>query len=117
MIALKNEYETKIMQRDLDIRKRDEVINSIRKLLGVNESNQVAPSYSNNNLQLWLNKFTGGDGKILRILAENPTSFTRQQIALMTGLGKESVRVYVNKLKRALVVKEDGGRVRINPDL
>jgi hypothetical protein len=118
MIQIKNDYETKIMQKDLDIRKRDEIINQIRKLLGVNENNQVTPSYSSNNLQLWLNKFTGGEGKILKILAENPTNaFTRQQIVLMTGFGKETVRQYVVKLKRALVIKEEDNKIRINPDL
>jgi hypothetical protein len=119
IIALKNEYETKIMQKDLDIRKRDEIINQIRKLLGVNENNQITtPSYSSNNLQLWLNKFTGGEGKILRILAENPTNaFTRQQLVLMTGFGKETVRQYVVKLKRALVANEKDSKIRINPNL
>ena len=119
LISLKNEYESRLMQKDLEIRKREDIINQVRRLLGVTDvtlkSNQVLPS--SNNLQLWLTKFTGGEGKILKILAENPTAFTRQQIVLMTGFGKETVRQYVVKLKRALVVREEDNKIRINPDL
>lgn len=119
LISIRNEYESKLLQKDLEIRKRDDLINSIRKMLGVNEQNIVVSNVKSGNLQLWLDKFkNSGEGKILKLLAENSSnSFSRQQLVLMTGLSRESVRVYVGKLKTSLTIKEEDGKLKVNPDL
>jgi hypothetical protein len=118
IISLKNEFESRLLQKDLEIRKRDDLINSIRKLLGVNEQNVVVSNIQSSNLQIWLNKFTGGEGRILKLLIDNSNnSFTREQLVLMTGFKYKTLAEYVSRLKRARVIKEEGGRIKTNPDL
>lgn len=120
IIALKNDYETKIMQKDLELRRINDVLNHLRRILGVEQNNVT--TYQNipsSNLQIWLDKFkNGGEAKIIKILANNPqSSFTRQQLVLMTGYSRESVRIYVSRLKTTMTIKEEGGNLRINPQL
>lgn len=121
IISLKNEYESKLLQKDLEIRKRDDLINSIRKMLGVNEQNLVVSNIHSSNLQMWLDKLgNGGASKILKFLAEKSgLRFTRSQIGLAIGMSAKggSFLTYISTLKRNLLIKEEGGLIQINPDL
>ena len=122
LISLKNEYESKLLQKDLEIRKRDELINSIRKMLGITENNQVSQTsiISSSNLQLWLDKLGNSiSSRILKFLAERPTmSFTREQLALAMGMSKQGVsNTAIPLLKRNLLIKEENGKLRVSPEL
>jgi len=120
LIALKNDYETKIMQKDLDIKKKDELINQMRKILGMNENNQIVQNVSSSNLSLWLEKLGNSiPSKILKFLSERPNiGFTREQIALALGTSYNGVsNTAIPLLKRNNLAKEEGGKIKINPDL
>lgn len=121
LILLKNEYESKLMQKDLEIRKRDDIINQVRRLLGVNEQNQVVNNIQSSSLEMWFSKLGNGmPNKILRFLAEKSgLKFTRSQIALGTGYSANggSFINALSLLRRNLLIKEDGGFICINPDL
>lgn len=120
LIQVKNEYESKLMQKDLEIRKRDDLINQIRRLIGGEGTITLSQSpVMNSNLDMWMTKLNrDGQKKILRFLAENPaSSFTREQLALSTGQKYETVKSYVQVLKRGLLVKEDDEKLKINPEL
>jgi hypothetical protein len=67
IVSLKNEFESRLLQKDLEIRKRDDLINSIRKLLGVNEQNVVVSNVQSSNVQMWLQKLGNGDRKSTRL--------------------------------------------------
>lgn len=117
---IKNEYESKLMQKDLEIKKRDDLINSIRNLLGINEQNSPILNTSSKNLSLWLDKLgNGANRRLLEFLAEHAgNSFTREQLSLGTGIKKSNlVNNIVPFLKRSLLAKEEGGRIKINPEL
>jgi hypothetical protein len=123
VISLKNEFESKLLQKDLEIRRRDDLINSIRKLLGgeqVSISNNSNNS-SSSNVQMWLEKLgNGGLSKILKFLADKSgMKFSRSQIGLGVGLSAKSgsFNTYIATLKRNLLIKEEGGFIQINPDL
>lgn len=121
VLLLRNEYESKILQKDLEIRKRDDLINSIRKMLGVNESNLVVSNIQSSNLQMWLEKLgDSGASRILKFLAEKSgLKFTRSQIGLAVGMSAKggSFLTYISTLKRNLLIKEENGFIQVNPDL
>jgi hypothetical protein len=115
---LKNEYESKLLEKDVEIRRLNSVLLSIRNLVGEKEA--TAPQIITSNLQMWIGKLGADNGrsKILRFLAEKfGLKFTRSQIALATGLSPESVRIYLPFLKKNSLVIEEKGEVRINPEL
>ncbi len=121
LINLRNEFESKLLQKDVEIRKRDEVLNQIRKIVGGEANKELSQMVvQSDNIEMWLNKLgQGGPSKILRFLSERPSnSFTRQQIALAIGVNYSSVKsVWIPLLKRNLLVKDEGGRTKVNPDL
>jgi hypothetical protein len=118
-IKLKNEYESKLLQKDLEIRKRDDILNQIRKLLG-SESQQLL-MVTSSNLSMWLEKLgNSGNSRILKFLAEKSgLKYTRSQIGLAVGLSANSgsFATYIATLKRNLLIKEEGKLIWINPDL
>ena len=122
LIAFKNEYESKLMQKDLEIRKRDDLINQMRRLLGVTDVTlQSNLTVTSSNLQMWFDKLGNGmTSNILKFLAEKSgLTFTRSQIALATGYSAKSGSFAnaLSLLRRNLLIKDEGGRIKISPDL
>lgn len=123
IIAMKNEYESKLIEKDMEIRRLQGIINSVMKVIGYEQTENVviAPLKNNNSkVEMWASKLgNGGPTQILRFLAEHPSeSFTRQQICLAVGASYSSVKsVWVPLLKRNLLIKEESERLKINPDL
>lgn len=121
LIKIKNDYETKIMQKDLEIRRKNDLINQIKRLLGVNENNAVILDVQSNNLSLWFNKLGKGmPYNILKFLAEKSgLKFTRSQIALACGYSPKggSFSNALSLLRRNLLIKEENGLIQVNPDL
>lgn len=116
---LTNEFESKLIEKDAEIRKLQTVINNVRTVIGEGETTSMATP-NTSAVQMWLSKLgNGGTHNILAFLASRPNEgFTRQQIALAIGASYSSVKnVWVPKLKRNLLVKEAGDRISINPDL
>jgi uncharacterized protein len=121
LISLRNEYESKLLQKDLEIRKRDDLINSVRKLLGVTDVTVQSNQMLTSNLQMWFDKLGKGMPMvILKFLAEKSgLTFTRSQIALATGYSANGGS-FVNALsllRRNLLIKEENGRICVSPDL
>lgn len=119
LINLKNEYESKLLQKDLEIRKRDELINQVKKLLGIGQT-QIATQPLSSNLDMWLSKLGSGYAKqTLEFMAGRPSnSFTREQLTLAVGCKHSNMmNNIIPLLKRNLLVKEENRRLRINPEL
>jgi len=110
------------MQKDLEIRKRDDLINQMRRLLGVTDVTlQSNLTVTSSNLQMWFDKLGNGmTSNILKFLAEKSgLTFTRSQIALATGYSAKSGSFAnaLSLLRRNLLIKDEGGRIKISPDL
>lgn len=124
IIDLKNDYESKIMQKDIEIRYLTGIISNIQKIVG-SQKQQINLAYpmlelNNSNLDMWLNKLgNGGTSRILKFLSEKSgMRFTRSQIGLAVGLKQSgSFSTYMSTLKRNSLIKEEGGLCWINPDL
>lgn len=133
LIDLKNEYESKIMQKDLELQNWRVKIAAIQKIIG-NENtgdlsfrtyvvgNNFPPSRNTgSNLDMWLQKLgKGGTSRILQFLAEKSgMKFTRSQIGLAVGLSPTSgsFGTYMSTLKRNKLIIEQSGDVCVNPDL
>lgn len=121
LIKIKNDYETRIMQKDLEIRRKDEIINQIKKTLDINtQTIQIPVINSNSQLEMWLTKLGNSiPSRILRFLANNPNnSYTREQVALaLTTSYKNVSNTAIPLLKRNSLIKEEGGKLRVNQNL
>lgn len=118
-INLRNEYESKLLGKDVEIRNLNAVIENVRKVVGGGTGTPI-PVVSSDAISMWLEKLgNGGESKILKFLSQRPSdSFTRQQLALAIGASYSSVKVaWIPKLKRNLLVKDEDGKIKINPDL
>jgi hypothetical protein len=122
LITLRNEYESQLLQKDLEIRKRDEIIEQIRKLVGgVPNSPTLPQSAAVSNVDMWLQKL-GNDGsaRILKFLADKAgLKFTRPQVAIAVGLSHRggAFARYISNLKRNRLIIEQHGQVWVSPDL
>ncbi len=129
IINMRNDYENQLTQKDIQIRdmtsrftKINDILAQIMSLSLGNLDTDKLPSSGNTSsaVQMWLDKLgSGGPSKILKFLSENPSgSYTRQQITLAIGAKYSSVKnVWVPLLKRNLLIKDEAGHIRINPDL
>jgi hypothetical protein len=125
LIKIKNDYETKIMQKDLEIKRKDEMFNQLRKILGVDKNYSLGVDIaqvpiSNSQLEMWLTKLGNSiPSKLLKFLASNPNnSYTREQLALAMGSSYNGVaNTAIPLLKRNSLIKEEGGKLRVNPNL
>ncbi len=121
IINLRNDYESKLLQKDLEIRKRDEIINQVRKVVGGSSVENPLPITStSSNIQMWIEKTgKGGEGRILKFLAERSGSrFTREQVFFGVGLVPSgSSNTYVANLKRRSLILEENRMLFINPNI
>lgn len=88
LIALRNDYESRLMQKDIEIRKLNSLLDSIRKLVGVPSNGIPQGAVSQSNLSMWLEKLgNSGASRILKILSQKSgMKFTRSQVALAVGM-------------------------------
>lgn len=121
--SIRNEYESQLTQKDIQIRQLNTIINSIRKIVGGGNSISVSSNETINlgQVEMWIEKLGAtGASRILRFLADKSgLKFTRSQVALavkMAGRGG-SFNTYMSTLKRNSLIIEQGGEVWVNPDL
>lgn len=70
----------------------------------------IVPLTDESHWNLWLDKFGGKQRDMLELLIAKKR-LTKQQLQLLTGLSRESVRIYLNKFASAGLVKRDGDEV------
>lgn len=122
LLVLRNEYESKLMRKDIEIRKLHEIIVQVRNIVGGSGSNQIlsVPVSVGNNAEEWLKKLgNGGASRIFKFLIEKSgMKFTKSQIALAVRLRiSGSFNTYLSTLKRTNLIVKDGNFFSINPDL
>jgi hypothetical protein len=123
LIQLRNEYESRLLQKDREIRQRDDMIEQIRKIVGAppNGTSLLQQSASVSNVHMWLDKL-GNDGsaRILKFLADKSgMKFTRPQVALAVGLSHRggTFTRYIGLLKRNRLILEQQGQLWVNPEI
>jgi len=110
VVALRNQYESQLLQKDVEIRKLQSILDSVRT--GMNFS----------NVEMWIDKLGRGRaaGKILAFLGERAGArFTRSQICLAVGIGTTGGNTTdaFSTLKRNRLILEQGREVTLSPDL
>ena len=128
LIALRNDYESKLLVRDTEIDRLSRIIENIKRIVnGVSESihyhNGVptsAPVLSG-GYDLWQQKLgTTMAGKIFKFLAEKAgLKFTRSQVGLQTGYSPNSGSFAnaISLLRRNKLIVKEGDMFMISPDL
>ncbi len=123
IISLKNDYESKIISKDMTIRRLNEIIARVKSIVGDNVSfgEQSHRVVSTGAVQMWAEKLgNNGAGKIFKFIAEkSPLKFTRAQLGLAVGFSSKSgsFATYMATLKRNNLIIENGGLSQLNPDL
>jgi hypothetical protein len=122
LLAFRNEYESKLMQKDIELRKLREMLEQVRRIVDGSGGNQSlsVPISVGNNVEEWLKKLgNGGASRIFKFLAEKSgMKFTKSQIALAVRLRiSGSFNTYLSTLKRTNLIVKDGNFFSINPDL
>lgn len=121
---LKNEYESKLIAKDAEIRMLHNKLRQIEMVLGmpinsirVETAQRGTP---NSSIQIWLDKFGNSlEGKVMKFLFDNyPRKFTREQLALALGASYNTLKnSTIPKVKRTLCVKEENRELFVNPNL
>lgn len=130
IVALRNEYESKLLQKDIEIRnkeiiitKKDRLLSQIIQLINTDSIGEESKncSVSQGNVSMWIEKLgNGGASRILKFLGEKSgMKFTRSQVALAVGLSPKSgsYATYIALLKRNHLIIEENKVIWINPDL
>ncbi|MDZ4228257.1 MAG: DUF87 domain-containing protein [Candidatus Levybacteria bacterium] len=111
IISLRNEYESKLLGKDLEIRKREEIIEQVRRIVG--QENPVAHSENmsfSSESNLVLEKMGGMPRKIYETLLKHSNGLTKRQIALMCGYSvtSGSYSNSLSKLRTMGLLSKDG---------
>lgn len=118
-----NQLETQLIQKQIEIRRLQGIVDSIKNIVGFSGPMQTESNISINtgSIQLWSEKLgNSGASRIFKFLADkSPMKFTRSQIGLAVGLSSSSgsFATYISTLKRNKLIIEEGGFARLNPDL
>lgn len=123
---LRNEYESRLIVAESEVRRLNQVISNVRSLVGVNgtmsgPAAQPSSAINNDAIALWQSKLGGGGAaRIFKLLAETPgKGFTRTQIGLAVGLQSSSGSFSncLSKLRVNNLVVKEGDKFKLNPDL
>jgi hypothetical protein len=111
---IRNEYESQLMQRDLKISELNKLLDTIRSVVGVEDtatnSETILPHESN----LILQKMGGMPRNIYETLLNHPNGLTKRQIALMCGYSvtSGSYSNALSKLRTMGLVNRNGEEYR-----
>lgn len=125
IIALKNDYESKLTQKDIEIRQLNKIIQNVKNALGeVIVSTHIDHAnigINSDSVQLWKGKLGNGlAGRIFVFLAENPNrKFSRQQICLAIGVPSKAGHTSneFSKVMRTGAVTRDGSEYQLSRNL
>lgn len=121
--GLKNEYESKLMEKDLIIQGYEKILSDIQRILGVasNGGADLPRQALSGAVQLWQEKLGSGlAGRMFKFLSENPTQeFSREQICLAIGvpLNAGHTANEFGRMMRTGAVTKNGKYYRLNQNI
>lgn len=80
----------------------------MQKIFSEVSVNGNATSSDASDYDIWLRKFGGSKKKILEIFIQRG-KLTKQQAQILSGLSRDTIRIYLNEFKRANLIKQEGG--------
>lgn len=115
--TIRNEYESKMVEKDIEINNLKSVINAVQRAIGVAQTENVLMSpiqEVNNESNLILQKMGGMPRKVYETLLKHPSGLTKRQIALMCGYSvtSGSFSNAMSKLGTMGLMKRDGDTYR-----
>lgn len=121
---IRNEYESQLLEKDMEIRRLQGIINNVMKVVGFEQTENVvmAPLKDSGAVELWKNKLgpTSLATRILIFLSENPSrEFSREQIALALTFSTKAGHTSNEwgRLMRTNTVVKNGMMYKLNPNL
>jgi len=125
IIVLRNEYESRLLAKDVENRNLQAVIDNVQRAVGgvsVSALPAGIKSLKSDIISLWQGKLgdKSGAARIFKFLSENPgRKFSKTQIGLAVGLKSTtgSFNTYMSKLKSNKLIVKDGTDYKLNPDL
>lgn len=111
LIILKNEYESKLIEKDMEIRKLQTIISSVKNALGVSNSIQSNTTISSSNIFL-ADSLPPYEKAVFEALKQHPNiPFSTYQIATKSGKSYTSsaLRPAINKLVKLGLLHKEGG--------
>ena len=116
VINLRNEYESKLIQKDNEIRSRDLVIENVRKIVGTS-SGVALPMSSGKNDSL-IESLPKYEKDIMEAMRQHPNiPFTRSQMAIKSGKSYRSSAYLsaVNRLIKLQLITKSGNDLIYQP--
>ena len=116
ILAMKNEYESKLIEKDTEIRRLQGIINSVMKVIGYEQTgNVLTVPLIDNNSNLMLQKLGGMARKIYETLLQHPNGLTKRQIALMCAYSvtSGSYSNALSKLNSMGLIKREGDTLKV----
>ncbi len=120
---MQNQHESELIVKDNEIRRLQEIINSVMKVIGYEQTENVvmASLRDSSTVEMWKSKLGNTlASRILSFFAENPTrEFSREQVALAIGIAAKAGHTSNEwgKLMRTSTVVKNGNMYRLNPNL
>lgn len=112
---IRNDYESKLIQKDLEISKLQSVINTVRRTVGDSAVDiPNAPEMTNGESNLMLQKLGGMARNIYQRLLQHPGGLTKRQLALMLGYSvtSGSYSNALSKLRTMGLIAREGENFR-----
>lgn len=121
-IRLRNEYESKIIEKDAEIRRLSTIVRNVQNAVGAPAAaSGPATQILSGAVELWKTKLGKGLAtRLLTFFAENPTmEFTKPQVCLALGISPTAGHTSneFGKLMRTNTVVRNDGLYRLNPNL
>lgn len=118
--GIRNEYESKIIEKDAEIRRLTAIISQVARAVG-SDVGPVSAPISSGGIQLWRDKLGDGlAGRAFQFISENSArQFTREQICLAIGVPAKAGHTNneFGKLMRTGAVVKNGHLYQLNPNL
>lgn len=113
---VRNEYESKLVEKDLVIQQYEKILNGIRNIIGAPTGNAYAPTeiFLPQESNLILQKMGGMPKNIYETLLKHSNGLTKRQIALMCGYSvtSGSYSNALSKLRTMGLVDRNGDEYR-----
>jgi hypothetical protein len=109
-IAMRNEYESQLMQKDVEIRKRDDIIEQIRRLV-LNVPDTPLPNFSTGKHDALIENLPKYEKDIMKAIKQHPNiPFTRSQLAVKSNKSYTSSAfpVAIRRLVKLQLLEEHG---------
>lgn len=117
VINLRNEYESKFIQKDNEIRSRDIIIENVRKIVGTS-SGALIPQLSSGKNDSLIESLPKYEKDIMEAIRQHPNiPFTRSQLAIKSGKSYTSSAYLtaINKLIKLQLIIKSGNDLIYQP--